>query len=184
MIIAYQGKKFHGFTLFELLITLAIMGILFSLAIPSFSRTLLHNQQTSVLHNFFSQLNYARTEAIKTNHPALLCKSINGRQCIKSGHWSAGWIIFSDKNLNKQVDNNEPVLLVQQALAKTIYFDYKGAGSSHYFQYFPDGRGSSNGTFTLCHHADQTIARSIIVSRTGRARIDNKTGSGKALSCS
>lgn len=182
--IAYQSKKFHGFTLIELIITIVITGILFSVAIPSFSHILAQNQQTSLLYTIFAQLNFARYEAIKTNQQIMLCKSIDGKLCVTTTLWSDGWLIFADTDNNKKVSSNESILYIQQSLPDNIFFDYKGSGSSNYFRYFPNGRGSSNGTFTLCNHADEKMARSIIVSRSGRARIDNKKGSGEALTCS
>ena len=181
--IAYQIKQLHGFTLIELTITIAIAGILFSLAIPSFSQMLAHNQQTSILHTLFTHLNLARSEAIKTNHHVLLCKSINGIQCVTETLWSDGWLIFADTDNNKKVNNDERVIYIQQSLPNHIFLDYKGFGSNNYFRYYSDGHSSANGTFTLCNHSDEKMARSIIVSRTGRARIDNKSGSGKALTC-
>lgn len=113
----------------------------------------------------------------------MLCKSIDGKQCFTDTSWSDGWLIFADTNNNKKVDRDESIIYIQQALPDTIFFDYKGSGSSNYFRYFPNGRGSSNVTFTLCNNSDEKMARSIIISRSGRARIDNKNGGGRALIC-
>ncbi|MCU7940182.1 MAG: GspH/FimT family protein [gamma proteobacterium symbiont of Bathyaustriella thionipta] len=181
--IAYQIKQFHGFTLIELIITITIAGILFSLAIPSFSHMLAHNQQTSVLHTLFKHLNVARNEAINTNHHVLLCKSVDGKHCITQSSWDDGWLIFTDNDNNKKVNDEERVIYSQQSLPSHIFLDYRGFGSNNYFRYYPDGHGSANGTFTLCNHSNEKLAQSIIISRTGRVRINTKSGSGKALIC-
>ena len=184
MIIAFKNNNNRGFTLIELLITLAVAGILFSIAVPSLSKTVSNTHQTSVLHTLFTHLNLARTQAILEKQHILLCKSIDGVQCITQSAWSDGWLIFADTDNNKIVNGDEQVIHVQQALPGTIYLNYRGFGSNDYFRYFSDGHSSANGTFTLCSDSDETLAQSIIVSRTGRVRMDNKTGSGKPLVCS
>ena len=170
-----------AFTLIELLITLSIAGILITLAIPSFSHTLAKTKLRSQLQVLFSHHQLARSEAIKTNQRVTLCKSSSGTQCTSTSGWSDGWIIFSDKNLDKTVNNNDRILLVQQPIASGLTLTYRGFGSHNYISYFSDGRSNTNGTFTLCNQYGSAEAKCVIISRTGLARMDNKTASGKAL---
>jgi len=183
MKITVKNSNDRGFTLIELLITLAITGILVSVAVPSLSKAVSNSHQASILHTLFTHLNLARTKAVLDKHNILICKSIDGIQCITQSSWSDGWLIFADQDNNKQVNGDEQIIHVQQALPNTVYLNYAGFGSNNYFRYFSDGHSSANGTFTLCSGSDETLAQSIIVSRSGRVRIDNKTGSGNALAC-
>lgn len=175
---------YHGFTLVELMIVLAIAGILFSTALPSFSKMLAKNQQTAQLYTLFQHHQLARSEAIKNNQNVLLCKSSNGQECTPHSKWSDGWIIFSDTDNDKKINGDETVVFVQQSLATQLSLKYKGFGSHNYIRYFPNGSSSTNGTFTLCNQFDNTDAKSIIIARTGRVRLDTKSSSRKALSCS
>ncbi len=178
-----QIKQLQGFTLIELIIVLAIAGILLVSVVPSFSQMLAANQQTTQLYTLFHHHQLARSEAIKSNQRVLLCKSNDGRQCTSETKWSDGWIIFSDTDNNKKISNNEHVIYVQQALSANLSLKYRGFGSHHYVRYFPDGRSSTNGTFTLCNQFGDKFAKSIIISRTGRPRIASKTSGGNPLSC-
>ncbi len=176
-------KQFQGFTLIELIIVLAIGGILFSSALPAFSRLIAKNQQTAQLHTLFHHHQLARSEAIRTNLAVLLCKSNDAQHCTPKSKWSDGWIIFSDTNNNKKIDGNERVVYIQQALSVNLSLKYKGFGSHHYVRYFPAGLSSTNGTFTLCNQFGESLAKSIIISRTGRARMSSQASGGKALTC-
>lgn len=178
-----QISSMTGFTLIELIIVLAIAGILFSSAIPSFSQMLAHNKQEAQLYTLFHHHQLARSEAIKTNSRVILCKSSDAKQCSSQSKWADGWIIFSDTDNNKIISNNEHVIFIQGALSGNLSLKYKGFGSHNSVRYFPDGHSSTNGTFTLCSQFGDEYAKSIIISRTGRARIASKSASGKALTC-
>ncbi|MDX2503769.1 MAG: GspH/FimT family pseudopilin [Gammaproteobacteria bacterium] len=179
-----HANTMSGFTLIELLVSLAIVGIIMTSAIPVFAQMIARNQQTAQLHTLFSHHQLARSEAIKTNQRVTLCKSSNGQQCTIESQWHDGWIVFSDTDHNKKINNNERVIFIQQALANNLTLKYKGFGSHNYISYFSDGRSSTNGTFTLCTQFKDETARSIIISRTGRARLDNKGSDGGTLECS
>ena len=176
-------QKYYGLTLIELLIVLALAGVLFASAIPAFSHIVARHQQTSVLYTLFSHHQLARSEAIKTNQQVLLCKSDDGEQCTPQALWHDGWLIFSDNDHNKKVSSDEQVIYIQQALNKNLTLKYRGFGSYNYILYFPDGHSSSNGTFTLCNQYAEAYAKTLIISRTGRARIDTKEPENKEPTC-
>ena len=58
-----------GFTLIELLITVVIMGVLVSLAVPSMSSILEGRKLKGAAENFQVDLMFIKTEAIKRNTP-------------------------------------------------------------------------------------------------------------------
>ena len=180
----FSLHKDNGFTLIELLITLAIAGILFSLAVPTFSQVFAKNQQQTTLYRLFSHHQLASSEAIKTNQIVILCKSTDGNQCSKQAEWTDGWLIFADHDNNKKLDGNDRIIYTQSALNNNLSLSYRGFGSHNYVRYFPDGHTTSNGTFTLCNQQGEIYSKALIISRTGRARIDNRAPGNKALQCS
>lgn len=60
-----------GFTLIELMITIAVLAILAAIALPSFQSTLERLRVNGAAENFFADLQYARSEAIKQNRNVL-----------------------------------------------------------------------------------------------------------------
>ncbi len=172
-----------GFSLVEMLIVAAIIGILSSYALPSFNRLVNSNRQNTVLLQLFSHHQLARSEAIKQNQSIILCKSDNGQQCTPSAHWHNGWIVFADRDNNKQLSGTELLIYSFQNQNPSLSLSYRGFGSHNYIRYYPDGRSSTNGSFILCTPQGDITARSLIISRTGKARLSSKNASGGALKC-
>lgn len=62
----------QGFTMIELMITIVILGILTSAALPSFREFLASQRIRSASFDFMSMISLARSEAIKRNNTATL----------------------------------------------------------------------------------------------------------------
>jgi len=76
-------KQSLGFTLLELMIVVALMGIVASIAVPSFQDTLERNYLKEAAESFKSDLMFIRTEAIKTSNNITVNRSTgnNGGWC-------------------------------------------------------------------------------------------------------
>ena len=85
----------RGFTLIELMITIALLGILLALALPSFSDMIRRTAVSSAASSLSVALATARSEAVKRGRNVSVCKSTNGSTCVTSGDWSTGWVIYA-----------------------------------------------------------------------------------------
>lgn len=176
-----------GFTIIELMITLAVAAILAAVAAPSFTDMIRDNRLVTQLNEFQASLALARSEAIKRNQNVTVCRSNNGSAC--SGNWENGWIIFGDDNANGTVNTGEEIYRIHGAIS--------GANTLRFNQtrviYAGDGivRGGSNGTFTFCDARGANSARGIVISTTGRPRLATdgnsdgivEDGSGNNVTC-
>jgi len=164
-------KAPHGFTLLELMITIAILAILLAIGIPSLQALIASSQLTTQTNNLITALNITRSQAIKNNTRATLCTSNDGTTCTLTP-WHDGWLIYIDRNLNSQLDPTETITTIGQTTR-----NLKISGNTNVanrLTYQADGSlFSMVGTIRLCiaTAALKDNARNIIINHFGRARI-------------
>lgn len=175
--------QLRGFTLVELIVTLAIGAVLISIAVPPMTEMLNTQKANSTVNALFTSLNHARSEAIKRNARAVLCKSATGLSCTSGGGWEQGWILFHDANNNAALDAGEVVVHQQGPTTQGTRLT-GNAPVADYVSYGPSGSakltsgGFQAGTFTLCLASmSSTAVRRIVLSGTGRARTQKGTAS-------
>lgn len=79
----------RGFTLIELMVTVAVLAIVLTVAIPSFANLVNGNRLNAQANLLLAAIEYAKTEAVKTNATVTFCHSANGSSC--SAAPAAGW---------------------------------------------------------------------------------------------
>lgn len=106
----------NGFTLIEVMVVVAIVAVLASLAAPSFTRWLQRTEVTSARDSFEASVFLARTEAIRTGAPA----SIRPLCPDAASPWDCGWQVTTGVAPNL-------VVLRQVELGPSIGMDFPGA---------------------------------------------------------
>ncbi len=158
-------NKYRGFTLIELMITLAVAAILLTVGVPSFSEIIKNNRLTTEINELVTALNLGRTEAIKRGVSVTICKSNTGTSC--AGNWGNGWIVFVDDNNDGTVDTGETILRVHDDLASGDTLAFPRNRISYSAQGFAVG---FTGTFVLCDGRGASKGKGLIISNTGRIR--------------
>lgn len=84
----------NGFTLLELMITVIILSIVVTIAVPSFLSLLQTNRLAGQVNQLVGAIHAARTEAIKMNRNVVFCHSSDGVACsaAPATGWD-GWLI-------------------------------------------------------------------------------------------
>lgn len=169
-----------GMTLIEMLIVVAVMAILATLATPGFSALLYDSDRTAAVNSFFHALFLARSEAIKRSGVVSVCKSSDGQTCSRTAEWTAGWIVFAN------TDRDEPpVRDGREALLATYEGWPRGRITSTRtsFSFRSYRQGVVNGTVIFCDPRGSAHARAIIINHAGRPRVARRDSSGRPLRC-
>src|SRR3546814_20987269 len=88
-----MNRKDAGFSLIELIVTLAIASIVVTLAVPSFAGTLQLARAANAHHLLTASLASARLRAGKAGAPVPVWHSLDGNPCRGDAPWSHGRIL-------------------------------------------------------------------------------------------
>lgn len=164
-----KAQHLRGFTLIELMVTLAIVAILAMVAVPNFTAFQRNSELTSMANNLVGGMNMARTEAMKRNTNALVAP-------ISGTDWAGGWRVFVDVNRDGTFNTGDILINTYPALPSYIVVTasnpqalFNGSGYSF------DGNTLSNLTISIERNdvpAGQTLdqTRRVKVATTGRVR--------------
>ncbi|UCE89985.1 MAG: GspH/FimT family pseudopilin [Pseudomonadota bacterium] len=158
------------------------MAIATATGAPALDNLLASNRISASVNNLSAHLAYTRSEAITRNAPVMLCKSSDGQGCTGAANWHDGWIVFQDLDGDRDRNEDEPLLRVQQRVG-TLEIRYRGFRSSNWIEYRPSGYTEMNGTFTICDPSRSELARAVILYKTGRVRASKHSADGGALPC-
>lgn len=156
-----------GFTLVELVVTIAVMAVVMAIAFPSMQNTLRSTRVSTATNDAVSLIALARTEAVRSTRGGGVCASADGATCGEN--WSAGWLAWADANADGVLDAGEVVLrfssgnrhIVVAGPDAPITFDARGLRSS-------DGSQAISIQPDSC--GDQSLRRTLTVTPTGQVQ--------------
>lgn len=158
----------RGFSLLELMVALAVLGVLLAIGVPAFGSLIDNQRMDSSVSSLLRSINYARTEAIRRNRHITLAPV--------GGDWNNGWLTFIDGNHNGVPDPGDVVLQTEYP-ARNQRLD-ANANIASYLRYNAQGEsellngGFQSGTFSFCPRQPEHEGRRLIINRIGRARVE------------
>ena len=147
-------KSQKGFTLYELLSTMLVVGVVLSLGVPNMQSFRQNSRMTAAANDLHSSC-----ASVESSLPTLTP--------VCSGGFEAGWVVFEDRDADLVVDAGEPILRRYPAMNTDIAIKTVGSGPDDYFMYASTGLGRRD--------SDNTVPVSVMVMCDPRG---NVTGGG------
>ena len=181
----YKNKE-TGFTLYELLIAMVIVGVILSYGIPNFAEFTQNSRLASTSNDLLASFQMARSEAARSKNNITICSSANPLAAAANcgGNFNNGWIIFVDidGDLNRS-GAGENVLRAFPPVASGVNIT-TNAGSN-YFSFAGTGLGRGDvgltpalSTAMICDGrgidvgpGGRATARRLVATAIGRATI-------------
>lgn len=155
----------RGFTLIELMVTIAIVAIVAALAAPNFSAFLDRSRTETSASILYTALLTARSEAVKRNQEVTI-------RANTAGNFESGWTIFADNDGDGVLDGGEESIRTQSAFSDDITARITGIS---YITFSANGTavnssGSNQSRFNVCGRSGVTSDGYLLgVQATGRA---------------
>jgi type IV fimbrial biogenesis protein FimT len=92
-------RNSSGFTLIELMVAIAILGILAGIGIPAFQNMTLNNRITTTTNGLLGVLQLARSEAVTKRLAITVCPSTDQATCTAGTPWSDGIVVLEGANI-------------------------------------------------------------------------------------
>lgn len=171
-----KNKRSSGFTLIELIVTIALAAVLMALAVPSFIQYQRNSELTSLTNTLLASVSAAKGAAQKTGRNAFVIPRGTG--------WSSGWIVYVDVNRDNAYTQATDTLVYAQGQLES-YFSVSGnsiaGGSSPYIKFDNAGYSIDNNaapvalSFTIARTDTTNVnpleeTRRVVIARTGRVR--------------
>lgn len=168
-------SKDNGFTFIELIVTVAVVAVLVSIATPTMRTIIQNNRMVTLTNDLLSDINYARTESLKRALNTGLCRSSNGTGCDGAGStWQGGRIVFADINDDKAFTaGTDQILRTREAMTNNtlttasvpnpLIFNARGRPLDS------AGRPSeATVSFSLCDTRGPSVGRIVQINRNGQ----------------
>jgi type IV fimbrial biogenesis protein FimT len=170
----------RGYTLLELMLTIAVAAVVLTLGLPSFSALKARNAQRVEINALFHAVHLARKGSIMRKQVVSLCPSADGSACNPGSDWSGGFLVFenSDRDEPPELDDGEIVLYRHRA-SRSVKITANRRG----FTLRATFLRATNGTLVICDRAARVPPKALVISYTGRPRVAERTPRGAPYSC-
>lgn len=165
----------RGFTLVELLVVIVLLAIAMALAAPAFRDLLRDVRRAAVLGTLSHAMHAARTAAASSGRSIRLCATRDGRSCSGETRWGPG--------LLQRPASDEPAALLRVIPLPTGRGAPIVVANRDFVEFAPLAPAATTATVTVCDDRGAAEARALIVSRTGRLRVSDRSASGAPLTC-
>lgn len=180
-----EKRAAKGFTLVELMITIAVAAVLLAIAVPSFTRLMANTRQTSATNSLLQAFEYARNSALREGQSVTVCPIATPTDTSCSTDWNTGWGVIS-------APAGAASVLLTSGNLDAYGVTVKASGGTVPLVFTPRGLvtglpiGTGIDLFTFCDDRGAAYAHSVVVNTGGYIQTSQTPGvdpDGNPLTC-
>lgn len=177
-----RGFTFQGFTLIEMMVTVAIAAIIVGLGVPAMKGFLDTNRRAAAVNSFVTDIQRARSTSASRGNTIVMCTATDASGCSGDTRWEDGWMVFIDSNGNDTFDSAVDTSLSFTEPASGVTMP---SNSPTGLLRFSPGFLSMTGNLTVAVCIDNVNenGRQVTVSNTGRPRLVEMTPTTGTPNC-
>lgn len=174
-------NRISGFTLPELTITIGIIAITLSSAVPALGTMIKNNRLATQLNSIVSDIHLARSEAVSRDVRVIICRSANPNSSSptcggETKIYTSGYLVFADDGnySNNTYDEGTDTLLRRGQMANSGVKLRTNSTWNNSLEFNPNGttnEGGSTARMAFCDSRGESQGRLIEVSPTGIPRM-------------
>jgi len=162
---AKGGQK--GFGLIEQIMTLTVLAVLATIAVPAFHQMIEGHQLRVAQTDYIVALQHARNLAVNEQRQIIFCPSRDGQRCNGDGSWTGGWLIGRHDLDNKGQPYGSPLYIGGHYSGKVIV---AGSEAKKYIAFKADGSATGNQTLTFCIRDEAQRPLNVVIALRGRIK--------------
>ena len=166
-----------GFTIAEMAIALALLGVLLAAAVPAYADWIQAYHLRNYAEHLSGSIAFARSEALTRATRVTMCPS-TGSRCGGASDWGNGWIVYVDADGDGSLGDGESVVRTERVPAPDIrvsanrplesYVSFTALGHARLVN-----GALQMGTFVACRRGQRAIR--VVLANSGRVRLDKTT---------
>ena len=160
----------NGFTLIELMVVLAIVGLTLSLAVPRLRGSVAAGHTAAETAALSETLLQAMDQSTISGNKVVVCASDDGNSCNGSVDWTPGWIAFEDADGDRSREPGEALLHAHPRLPHDVRLRSSTGRTRIVFQPHGGVNAGSNVTFTFCDSRGASKASTMVLANSARMR--------------
>ncbi len=164
-----RGTRGAGFSLVELMVTLAVLAIVVAIAVPSYRMLIRSSQLSTATNELVAGFALARSEAQKNGLGAGVCASSAGSGC-DGASWGDGWMVWSDRDGDGAFGDGDDVLRFTSGIPAV-----QGNAGDLDIVYGARGIRRADANQSVILRLDtcgsQKLQRRLVVAKTGQVRV-------------
>lgn len=173
----------RGFSIVELMATLAVLAILLAVGIPSFTEFTINYRTTAQANDLLADLAFARMESVKLGRTVEVS--------AEGGDWETGWRVGVDLNTDGDIDDTGEILREHGVVEQDFTIDAMDGGGTVFTRTAFDGTGARtvpadafDAEVAFCRpDNDEAKSRWVAIAPTGRAEARRDVTTAAQVGC-